>query len=295
MSDFWSWYIIILVTINIVGCGGLLFFTRNLDLETEHEDGTTGHEYDGIREFNNPLPRWWLWMFYITIIYSIGYLVVYPGMGNYAGTFGWTSANQHEAEVVAHDEQFGPIFAQYAKVDIPELAKDEQAVTMGQRIFANTCYACHGSDGRGADLGYPNLTDNDWLYGSTPADIEYSITNGRTGVMPAHDAILGDSMGDVIAYVLSLSGRTASSGDASAGQEKFDQICFVCHTKEGTGNPLLGAPDLTDSVWLHGGSEGIITKTVKEGRSSVMPAHKDILTPEQIHLVAGYVYSLSNN
>ncbi len=294
MSDFWSWYVILLVVINLLGCAGLLYFTRNLDSETEQEDGTTGHEYDGIREFNNPLPRWWLWMFYITIIYSIGYLVVYPGMGNYSGTFGWTSANQHQAEVDAHDQQFGPVFAKYAKMDIPQLAKDKQAVTMGQRIFANTCFACHGSDARGGP-GYPNLTDNDWIYGSTPADIKNSISNGRNGIMPPQGPILGDDINNVVAYVMSLSGQEASKGNAAQGKEKFDQICFACHTREGTGNPMLGGPDLTDSIWLHGGSEDMIEKTIREGRTSVMPAHKDILTPEQIHIVAGYVYSLSNN
>jgi len=294
MSDFWSWYVILLVVINIVGCAGLLYFTRNLDSDTEQEDGTTGHEYDGIREFNNPLPRWWLWMFYITIVYSIGYLVVYPGLGNNKGTFGWTSANQHQAEVAAHDQQFGPIFEKYAKMEIPDLVKEKQAVTMGQRIFANTCFACHGSDARGA-MGYPNLTDNDWIYGSTPAEIKNSITNGRNGVMPPQEAVLGDGVDNVVAYVLSLSGRSASKGDAAMGKEKFDQVCFVCHTKEGTGNPMLGGPNLTDDIWLYGGSEGMIAKTIREGRTGVMPAHKDILTPEQIHLVTGYVFSLSNN
>jgi len=293
MSDFWSWYIIILVVINIVGCTALLYFTRNLSGDSA-EDGTTGHEYDGIREYNNPLPRWWLWMFYITIFYSVAYLVVYPGLGKFPGTFGWTSAGQHQEEVAAAKEKFGPIFAKYAKLDIEELVKDENAVTMGQRIFATTCFACHGSDARGAG-GYPNLADNDWLYGSTPADIKYTITNGRTGMMPAHGAILGDTVKDVTAYVLSLSGRDSSSGDVAIGKEKFGQICFACHGTEGKGNPLMGAPDLTDSVWLYGGSEGIIEQTVTDGRTGVMPAHKDILSAEQIHLVAAYIYSLGEH
>ncbi len=292
MSDFWSWYIIILVVINIVAIWGLLHFTRELDV-TPEEDGTTGHAYDGIKEYNNPLPRWWLYMFYITIIYSVVYLIVYPGMGNYAGTFGWSSAGQHQEQVDDANAKFGPIFEKYAKIEVEELVKEKKAVVMGQRIFANTCFACHGSDARGAP-GYPNLTDSGWLYGSTPDDIKMSITNGRTGVMPPMGAALGeDGLKDVVAYVLTLSGRESPTGDAEAGKAKF-VICSACHGAEGKGNPLMGAPDLTDSVWLYGGSPMLIAKTVTEGRMGVMPAHRDILTAEQIHLVTAYIYSLTN-
>jgi cytochrome c oxidase cbb3-type subunit 3 len=292
MSDFWSWYIIILVVINIVGCGALLYFTRNLDSDVT-EDGTTGHVYDGIKEYNKPLPRWWLYLFYLSILYSIGYLIVYPGMGNFAGTFGWTSAGQHQEEVVAAKVHYGPLFAKYAKTDIEELIDDEKAVIMGQRIFANTCFACHGSDARGAS-GYPNLTDNDWLYGSTPNDIKHSITNGRTGMMPASAAMFDEQgLKDIVAYVLSLSDRNSKEGDAETGKAKF-MFCAACHGPEAKGNPLLGAPNLTDGVWLYGGSEKAIANTISKGRSGVMPAHKDILTAEQIHLVTAYIYSLSN-
>jgi len=290
MSDFWSWYIITIVLINIIGCGALLIFTRDLDTSTE-DDGTTGHEYDGIKEYNKPLPRWWLWMFYLTIIYSIAYLVVYPGLGNYAGTSGWTSAGQHQEQIEAANKQFGPLFAKYAKVDIEQLSKDDKAVAMGQRIFANTCFACHGSDARGAP-GYPNLADGDWLYGSTPDDIKHTITNGRNGVMPPQGAMLGEEgLKNVVAYVMSLSGRDVNAEHAAAGKAKF-MVCSACHGLDGKGNPLLGAPDLTDGIWLYGGSAEMITKTISEGRIGVMPAHRDILTAEQIHLVTAYIYSL---
>ena len=291
MSDFISWYIILLVAINIIGCYALLYFTRDIDAAGE-EDGTTGHEYDGIREYNNPLPRWWLYMFYITIIFSIIYLVLYPGLGNFKGVSGWTSAGQHQAEVDQHNEIYGPIFAKYAAVPIPELATDEKAVGMGQRIFASTCIACHGSDGRGSP-GYPNLTDNDWLYGGSADEIVTSLVNGRNGMMPAQVAIIGeDSVNDMVAYVLSLSGRSATQGIAEEGKAKF-MFCAACHGQDGTGNKLLGAPNLTDDVWLYGGSEGVIAQGLREGRMGVMPSHSDILTPEQIHLVATYVYSIS--
>ena len=293
MSDFWSWYVIILVVVNLVGCWGLLHFTRTLDSDVSADDGTTGHEYDGIKEYNNPLPRWWLWMFYLTIIYSVVYLVIYPGLGNYKGTFGWTSAGQHQEEVVAANEKFGPIFEKYSKLGIEELVKDEKAVIMGQRIFANTCFACHGSDARGAP-GYPNLTDSGWLYGSTPDDIKYSITNGRTGMMPPQGAMLGEDLDNVVAYVMSLSGRTVNQEHAEAGKAKF-MVCSACHGPEAKGNPLLGAPDLTDNVWLYGGSAKQIRKTINDGRTGIMPAHRDILTKEQIHLVTGYIYSLTEH
>ena len=289
MSDFWSWYIILLVVINIVGCGALLFFTRDIDAAGD-EDGTTGHAYDGIKEYNNPLPRWWLYMFYITIVFSIVYLVLYPGMGNFKGTLGWSSAGQHQTEVDAANEQYGPIFAKYAKVAIPELAGDPNAVAMGQRIFATYCIACHGSDGRGAP-GYPNLTDGDWLYGSSAEDIVTTLIKGRNGVMPA-GMVPEASINDVTAYVLSLSGRKANAGDAEAGKAMF-MVCAACHGMDAKGNKMLGGPNLTDDIWLYGGSEATIADGLRNGRNGVMPAHEDILTPEQIHLVATYVYSIS--
>ena len=291
MSDFISWYIILLVVINIVGCFALLFYTRDIDAAGE-DDGTTGHSYDGIKEYNNPLPRWWLYMFYITIVFSIVYLILYPGLGKFPGITGWTSAGQHEAEVVAHNEKYGPIFAKYAALPIEELVNDPVPVGMGQRIFGTACVACHGSDGRGSP-GYPNLTDNDWLYGGTPDDIVKSLVNGRNGIMPPQVAIIGeDSVNDVVAYTLSLSGRTANFGFPDKGKAKF-MMCAACHGADGTGNQLLGAPNLTDDIWLYGGSEEVIADGLRNGRNGVMPSHADILTPEQIHLVATYVYSLS--
>lgn len=289
MSEFWSWYIILLVAVNIAGCGALLFFTRDIDAAGE-EDGTTGHVYDGIKEYNNPLPKWWLYMFYITIVFSIVYLVLYPGMGNFKGTLGWSSAAQHQTEVDDANEQYGPIFAKYAKVAIPELAGDENAVGMGQRIFATYCIACHGSDGRGAP-GYPNLTDGDWLYGSSAEDIVTTLVAGRNGVMPA-GMVPEASINDVTAYVLSLSGRKANAGDAEAGKAMF-MVCAACHGMDAKGNKMLGGPNLTDDIWLYGGSEAVIADGLRNGRNGVMPSHEDILTPEQIHLVATYVYSIS--
>lgn len=293
MSDFISWYIILLVVVNIVGCYALLWFTRDIDSAGE-EDGTTGHEYDGIREYNNPLPRWWLYMFYITIVFSIVYLILYPGLGKFAGVYGWTSAGQHQAEVDAHNAEYGPIFAKYAKVPIPELANDEVAVGMGQRIFASTCIACHGSDGRGSP-GYPNLTDNDWLHGSSAEEIVNVITNGKDNrFMTSQLASIGgeENVDDMVAYVVSLSGRTAAKGLPEKGKEKF-MVCAACHGPDGKGNKIFGAPNLTDDIWLYGGSEAVIADTIRNGRIGVMPAHSGILTPEQIHLVATYVYAIS--
>ena len=291
MSEFWNWWVIIIVAINIVGCLGLLHYTRNIKDSGEGE--TTGHVYDGIEEYNNPLPKWWLNMFYITIVFSIVYLILSPGLGNFKGVLNWTQENQLTAEVETAKETYQPLFAKYAKTPLTELVKIKQATEMGKRIFVNTCFGCHGSDARG-NPGYPDLTDNDWLYGGRPEQIEQSILNGRIGVMPPFGTSLTAAQIDgLVQYVGQLSGNKVDQTKAKIGQEIFEVQCFACHTKEGTGNILMGAPNLTDDIWLHSGSATGIAKTIREGRTGEMPAHADILGEERAHLVAAYVYSLS--
>jgi cytochrome c oxidase cbb3-type subunit III len=292
MSEFWNWWVITIVAINIVGCFALLHWTRRIKDSEEGE--TTGHVYDGIEEYNNPLPRWWLNMFYITLVFSIGYLVLYPGLGNFAGTLNWSQENQHTSEVELAKETYQPLFSKYAQTPIAELAKVKQATEMGKRIFVNTCFGCHGSDARG-NPGYPNLTDKDWLYGGSPEQIEQSILLGRKGIMPAFGASLTAAEIDgLVQYVGQLSGNKVDLNKAKIGKSVFDVQCFACHTKEGTGNTAMGAPNLTDSVWLYSGSATGIAKTIREGRTGDMPAHAEILGNERAHLVAAYVYSLSN-
>lgn len=295
MSNFWSFYIITLVAINIFGCAWLLMWTRNMDLTDQAEDGTTGHEYDGIREYNNPLPRWWLIMFWLTIIFGLGYLTLYPGLGKFPGVLGWTSHGEVAQDQKAYDEKYGALYAGYAKTPIEELVKDPRAMQIGGRLFGNNCAACHGTDARGAQ-GYPNLTDTDWLYGGSPEDILKTISDGRHGMMPAHkDTLNEDSIKQVANHVLSLSGRKHDEKLAAAGAETFASTCSVCHGATGDGNILMGAPRLNDGIWLYGGNESAVIKTIAEGRAGVMPAWKDLLGTERVHLLAAYVWSLSKD
>jgi cytochrome c oxidase cbb3-type subunit 3 len=294
MSNFWSFWIIALVSINIFGCVWLLMWTRRMDPSSQAEDGTTGHEYDGIREYNNPLPSWWLTMFWLLILFGLGYLALYPGLGKYPGLLGWTSHGEVAQDEKAYQQQYGALYAGYAKTPIEQLAKDPRAMQIGGRLFANNCAACHGTDAKGAK-GYPNLTDTDWLYGGTPDKITETIANGRHGVMPAwHDTLGEEGVKQVANYVLSLSGHKHDSQLAKAGTDIFASKCSVCHGATGEGNPLMGAPRLNDNIWLYGGSESTVIKTISDGRGGQMPAWKDTLGSERVHLLAAYVWSLSN-
>jgi len=294
MSTAWSLFVIVLVVANVVGCAWLLFANRSVQIDPKEKGNTTGHDFDGIEELNNPLPAWWTWLFVGTIVFSAIYFVLYPGFGNFEGILGWTSANQHEAEVARADAEYGPIFASYFEKPITELIHDENAIAMGGRIFRNRCATCHGSDARGGP-GYPNLTDDDWLHGGSPESIVQTITLGRNGVMPPFAVVIGGDPGvaDVTEYVLSLSGRDHDSEAASRGQVHFATICSACHMPDGRGNPLMGSPNLTDGVWLHGGRREDIARGLTKGIMSQMPAHADLLSPERIHLAALYVYTRS--
>ena len=297
MSSFWSTYVIIIVVINILGCTALLYFTRNKETDAAGgEAETTGHVYDGIEEYDNPLPRWWLYMFYITIVFSVIYLILYPGLGNYKGTLGWTQVAQYETEVSRADDKFMPLFRHYASQSIEQLQHEPDALQMGQSIFTNVCFGCHGADGRGA-LGFPNLTDDDWLWGGSPDQIKVSILQGRNGIMPGWQQTLGEEgVNEVVQYILSKNAadRDFDATLAAAGESRYQQVCLACHGPDLKGNQALGAPNLTDGIWVHGGSVGLITDIVANGVQGNMPPHETILGPEKAHLVAAYVYSLSN-
>lgn len=298
MSELIHWYIIIIVAIVIGGCTWLLIWTRKdatNDPIKPHE--TMGHAFDGIEEYNNPLPRWWLFLFYGTIVFAIGYLILYPGLGHFQGVLGWTSAGAHEKEVQKAEEKYGPLFASYAKTPIVDLAKDTKAMEIGQRLFATNCSVCHGSDAKGA-VGFPNLTDNDWLYGGEPEQIEQTILHGRQGNMPKGGLLQNPSEGDVnelAQYVLSLSGKTGLNPRlVKSGEALFQQGCAACHGADGKGSIAAGAPNLADNIWLFGGSANAIKNTIRYGRAGVMPAHKDLLGEDKVHILAAYIYSLSN-
>ncbi|HKK04595.1 MAG TPA: cytochrome-c oxidase, cbb3-type subunit III [Gammaproteobacteria bacterium] len=294
MSSFWSWYVTLLTLGNIVACYWLIRWSSRRRAGEAPQGEVTGHTWDeDLQEYNNPLPRWWLWLFYITIVFGFVYLALYPGLGSYKGLLGWTEKSQYEQEMAAAKQEYGPIFAKYQKEGIAALAADPKAREIGQRLFLNYCAQCHGSDAGGGP-GFPNLTDNDWLYGGQPETIQKTILDGRNGVMPAWGKILGDEGVDqVAAYVESLSGRQADPQLVEAGRAKFQTYCVACHGADGKGNQALGAPNLTDNTWLYGGSPMTIKETIRNGRQGHMPAHRDFLGEAKVHLLAAYVYSLS--
>ncbi len=298
MSSFWSGWIIVLSSLNVIGCLWLVRWTMKSREGESAQGDVTGHTWDGnLQEYNNPLPRWWLWMFYITLVFAVVYYVLYPGMGTYKGVLGWTShGSQYGAEMKQAAEKYDPIYKQYAAVSVADLAtKDEykEARAMGKRLFLTYCMQCHGSDALGA-RGFPNLSDNDWLWGGSDAAIAMSISNGRTGVMPPHAHLGAEKIDQVANHVLTLSGRKADAAKAEAGKKVFLEAgCIACHSPDGKGNPMLGGPNLTDKTWLYGGSMGIIKKTITEGRNGVMPGHKDLLGEDKVHLLTAYVSSLS--
>ena len=298
MSDFthsaWSWFIAIVTVLSLLACLALLAIASRRQVMAN--DNTTGHVWDeDLRELNNPLPRWWMWLFIMTVVFSAIYLAFYPGLGNFAGTLKWSSVGQYEAEQEKARLAMAPVYARYTAMDAEALAREPQAMGIGQRLFLNSCAQCHGSDARGSK-GFPNLTDGDWLGVRTLDAVKQTIVEGRTGMMPPLAAALGtaDDVKNVANYVLSLSGSGHNDIAAQLGKLKFG-VCAACHGADGKGNTALGAPNLTDKVWLHGWGEQAIVSIVTTGKTNIMPAQGRLLTPEQVHVLAGYVLSLSQS
>ncbi len=293
-SEFWSWFII---AISGGGILWLIYLLKATDKEVEGEIGVpTGHVWDeDLEELNNPLPRWWVIMFYLSIFIGVAYLILYPGMGSFKGVLGWTSSNQYELEIADAEAEFGPIFAKFKQTPIPALIGDPAAVKAGERLFASYCSVCHGSDARGA-TGFPNLRDDDWLWGGSPEQIKTSILDGRFGIMPGWEAPLGGDEGveKVANYVMKLAGRDVDETLAAAGKVQFDMFCVGCHMPGGTGNYALGAPNLTNNIWLYGGSPRAIKYSIAKGHQGVMPPFKEFLGEARSHVLAAYVYSLSH-
>ncbi|MDR7308485.1 cytochrome-c oxidase, cbb3-type subunit III [Rhodoferax saidenbachensis] len=293
-NNFWSVYVAAITVIGIVACLLLLWFSGKAKAMTAH-DNTTGHVWDGdLREMNNPLPRWWVWLFVITIVFALVYLALYPGLGTFAGKLGWTQAGQYQTEVDKGNEAVAPLYAKFAAMKPEDIAKDPQAHAIGERLFMNNCSQCHGSDAHGSK-GFPNLTDSDWLHGGTPEKIMETITLGRVGQMPPMAAAVGtpDDVKNVANYVLSLSGSPHDSVRAALGKSKFS-ACAACHGSDGKGNQALGAPNLSDDIWLHGYGESAIIAMVNNGKMNQMPAQAEKLTAAQIQVLASYVWGLSN-
>ena len=293
VSSFWSWYIGALTLLGIAGCVAVL-----KAMSTKRPAGAKqelhGHVWDeDLAEYNNPLPRWWMWMFYLTIVFGLAYLVLYPGLGSFAGVYGWTSSGEHQEDIKTAESEYGPIFNKYWQTDLAKLAEDPEARAIGQRLFLTYCTQCHGSDA-GGGFGFPNLRDKDWLYGGDPETIKASIMKGRAGMMPPMEAVVGGPEGakNVAHYLFSLGKRPHDSARAGLGKEKF-AMCGACHGQDGKGNPTMGAPNLTDDVWLYSGSEERVVETILMGRKGQMPAQEDLLGEPKVHLLAAYVYSLS--
>ena len=298
MSDFvsggWSLFVAVVTVISLAACLALLAMASKRKVMSN--DNTTGHVWDeDLRELNNPLPRWWVWLFIITVVFSAVYLAFYPGLGSFDGTLKWTSAGQHAAEVDKARAAMAPLYAKFASQPVEALAKDTQAMAIGERLFANNCATCHGADGRGSK-GFPNLTDGDWLHGGSHDKIKETISAGRTGAMPPMAAAVGtaEDVRNVANYVLSLSGSAHNAVAAQLGKEKF-AACAACHGPDGKGNQALGAPNLTDKIWLHGWGEYEIMGLVTSGKTNVMPAQAQRLSVEQIHVLGAYVWSLSQS
>ena len=294
-SSFWSIYIAVISMVGILACLVLLWVTARKK-STGHADNTTGHVWDeDLREMNNPLPVWWVGLFVLTVLFGLGYLWFYPGLGSFKGSLGWSSQSEYDSEIAQTNAQLASLYARFDAMPVEELAFNAQGHAIGEHLFMNNCAQCHGSDGRGSK-GFPNLTDADWLYGGSPENIKRSLIEGRMGQMPPMAAAVGSEkdVHNLAHYVLSLSGSPHNSTQAGMGQTQF-AVCAACHGLDGKGNQTLGAPDLTDKTWLHGGGEAAIVAMVQNGKVNQMPSQKDRLTPSQLHALTAYVWAFSHH
>ena len=293
MSSFWSVWIIVIVLGSIFGSWWLLYATRKSQTTNSETERTMGHTFDGIEEYDNPLPKWWFYMFLATIIFALVYLALYPGLGSYKGLLGWTSTGQWQAEIDQAVIEYDPIFKAFSEKSVEELSQDAGAMKVGQRLFANNCAVCHGSTARGS-LGFPNLTDGDWLYGGSADKIKETLVHGRNGNMPAkglNPAMSSSDINDLTNYLLAFSGRSEDAASSERGATMYQTACAACHGADAKGMQALGAPNLTDNIWLYGGTASMIKQTLEYGRAGVMPAQKDLLDEKKIHVLAVNVCS----
>jgi len=291
MSSAVSWFVIV----GTLGSLIIFFLLLHLNKTSGNAGKTTGHSYDGIEEYDNPLPSWWYWKYVLTIVFALGYLAYYPGLGNFEGIGNWTSQGELLADQEKADAKYGPLFAKYQSVSLDELSKDPAATKMGKRIFANSCTVCHGATAEGS-FGFPNLTDSEWMWGSDDAALENTILNGRNAAMPGWGPILGDEgVSEVTEYVLSLSGREVDSQLAEKGSVHYQLYCLACHGADAKGQAVFGAPDLSNETWLYGNSRNQIEHIIKNGRNGKMPSFKQALGEDKVHIVAGYVKSLGES
>lgn len=296
MSSGWSIFVVVLTVLNTLAAVWLLVWMRKRRGESDRTTDTTGHVWDGdLREYNNPLPRWWLWLFVGSVIFAAAYAVLYPTLGGSRGVLGWTQQGEWVEMQAEQERRSQAMLARFADRSSAELAMDPAALAVGRNLFANNCAACHGSDGGGA-IGFPSLTDRDWLWGGSPEAIETTIREGRMGIMAPWIDVIGErGVEDTVAFVLSLAGRKAAAGDAAAGKAHYETLCVACHGPDGAGNQAVGAPNLTDAIWIYGGSPGAIRQTIARGRNGNMPAHGDRFGETRVKLATAYVLSLGGS
>jgi cytochrome c oxidase cbb3-type subunit 3 len=295
MPAFWHWFVAAGTIAFIIWCALLIGWTTKQGPQNVKDNEVVGHKWDGdLQEWNNPAPKWWLYLYFITIVWAVGYLIAF-GLADWEGALGWSQQGQYESEMQDAAARYEPIYEQFAAMPFDELSKNADANQLGKSLYASYCTTCHGSDARGA-TGYPNLTDNDWLWGNSEAALTMTLKNGRNGVMPVLAPALGGEQGvrNMVKYVRSLSGIIKPDAGAISAKPMFLALCSTCHTAEGTGNQLFGAPNLTDDIWLYGSSEEAVYTTIINGRNNMMPAHGDLLGENRTKILAAYIYSLSN-
>ena len=295
MPAFWHWFVVAGTVLFIIWCIWLISWSAKQGPQGTADEDLVGHKWDGdLEELNYPAPKWWLYLYFITVFWSIGYLVAYPGLGNFEGMLGWSQAGQYEAERQAAADRFEPIYTRFAEMDFAMLASDPDAQKLGASLYASYCTTCHGSDARGAP-GYPSLADDAWLWGNTEQQLTMTIATGRNAIMPALGVSLGsdEAVDNMVSYVRSLSGLVEADDDAMSAQPMFATVCSACHGTTGTGNQMLGSPDLTDDIWLYGDEAADIRHTIVDGRNGVMPPHGDLLGPNRSKILAAYILSLS--
>jgi len=295
MPAFWHWFVAAGTILFVIWCVWLISWSAKQGPQNVSDDEIVGHKWDGdIEEWNNPAPKWWLYCYFITIAWAVGYMVAF-GLGSWEGTLGWSQQGQYESEMQAAASRYEPIYEKFAAMGFEELSANADANKLGKSLYASYCTTCHGSDARGAP-GYPNLSDDDWLWGNSEAELTATLKNGRSAVMPVLAPALGGDQGvdNMVKYVQSLSGIVEADANALSAKPMFLALCSACHTAEGTGNPIFGAPNLTNDIWLYGSSDDAIRTTIVQGRNGLMPAHGELLGENRTKILAAYVYSLSN-
>ena len=296
MPAFWAWFVAAGTIVFVIWCIWLVSWSAKQGPQDKQDEELVGHKWDGdLEEWNNPAPKWWLYLYFITIAWAVGYMIAYPGIGAFDGLLGWSQETQYEQEMQAAADRYAPIYTRFAEMEFSALAANEDARRLGASLYASYCTTCHGSDARGAP-GYPNLTDDDWIWGNSEAQLITSIADGRNAVMPALAASLGGDAGvdNMVRYVRSLSGLIEADAEALSVQPVFAAVCGACHTAAGTGNPQFGAPNLTDDIWLYGSADADVRSTIVNGRNGIMPAHGEFLGDRRTRILAAYVSSLAN-